>query len=87
MTSATQTIHQVTVFTESNRKYTICFSDHDQKLSNGVPWSAFANTNFGVWIETSPVSTNHVFTDEEGPNTTASTPVNGMRFYKVKVSS
>ena len=82
LTSATN--HQVNVSTQPGRKYTICFSD--QRLSNGVPWSAFATTNTGVWIETSPTSTNHVFTDDEGTNTTASTPANGMRFYKVKVS-
>ncbi len=75
--------HLVVVRTEPGRKYTIYWAEG--LLSNGIPWKLFASTNTGVWIETSPVSTNHVFTDTEGTNTTGHAPVGGLRYYKVKV--
>ena len=76
--------HQVTVSTEPGRKYTIYWAEgsSDERNQRG---SLFASTNTGVWIETSPVSTNHVFTDTEGTNTTGHAPVGGVRYYKVKV--
>lgn len=75
--------HTVIVATEPGRKYTIYWAEG--LLSNGIPWQSFASTNTGVWIETGPVSTNHVFTDTEGTNTTGHAPVGGVRYYKVKV--
>lgn len=78
------TNHQVTVATEPGRKYTIYWAEG--VLTNGMNWQPFASTNAGVWIETGPGSTNHVFTDTEGTNTTGHAPVQGVRFYKIKVS-
>ncbi|MFH0954023.1 MAG: DUF11 domain-containing protein [Verrucomicrobiota bacterium] len=78
-----QSNHQVTVWTVPNRKYTMYFTD--QRLSNNAPWSAFANTNYGVWIETALNPTNHVFLDNESVNTTGGPPPNGGRVYRVKV--
>ncbi|OQA27071.1 MAG: hypothetical protein BWY59_01169 [Verrucomicrobia bacterium ADurb.Bin345] len=77
------TNHQVKVATEPERKYTIYFAD--QNLSNGTPWSAFADTNFGVWIETRLTSTNYTFTDDEGAGTTGGAPASGRRVYRVRV--
>ena len=87
MTSCTTPVatsnHQVAVTTEPGRKYTIYWAEG--KLTNGITWRLFASTNTGVWIETSPVSTNRIFTDTEGTNTTGHAPVGGVRYYKVKV--
>lgn len=74
--------HHVNVTTEPGRRYVIYWRD---SLTAGA-WQPFASTNAGVWIETAPNSTNHVFVDDEGPNTTGSSPASGRRFYKVKVS-
>lgn len=75
----------VTVSTEPGRHYAIYFGNSG--MSNNMPWSAFANTNLGIgsWLETSPTSTTYTFTDDEGTNTTAGTPANEHRFYRVKV--
>ena len=71
--------------TEPGRHYVIHYGDNG--MSNGMTWSAFVNTNNGIgtWLETSPTSTTHTFTDDEGTNTTAGGPASGHRFYKVKV--
>lgn len=74
--------HLVRGGTEPGRRYTIYFTD--QRLSNEVPWTTFANTNWGVWIQTGGSSTNHTFTDDEGTNTTGS-KTSSQRLYKVKV--
>jgi uncharacterized repeat protein (TIGR01451 family) len=76
--------HQVNVSTEPGRKYTIYWAEG--VLTNGMNWQSFASTNTGVWIETSPTSTNHIFTDTEGTNTTGHAPVGGVRYYKIKVA-
>ena len=83
-TPVATTNHQVNVSTEPGRKYTIYWAEG--VLTNGMNWQSFASTNTGVWIETSPTSTNHIFTDTEGTNTTGHAPVGGVRYYKIKVS-
>jgi len=77
--------YEVTVRTEPERKYTIYWQDED--LTNTQTWSAFANPadGIGTWTETNTVSTNYVFVDDEGADTTGGAPANGKRFYKVKV--
>ncbi len=75
--------HQVTVATEPGRKYTIYWAEG--ALTNGMTWRPFANSAAGVWIETGSVSTTHMFIDTEGTNTTGHSPLNGTRYYKVKV--
>lgn len=75
--------HVVRVSTQPGRKYWIYFTD--QRLSNGAPWTAFANTNWGVWLETNLVATNKVFTDNESTNTGSGGAATGGRFYRVKV--
>jgi uncharacterized repeat protein (TIGR01451 family) len=75
--------HQVRVTTEPGRRYTIYYVD---RITNAAPWQTFGNTNWGIWAETSPVSTNHIFSDNESTNTTGATPAAGMRYYKVKVA-
>ena len=77
--------HNVTVSTEPARHYMIYYGDNG--MSNNMTWSTFGNTNLGIgsWLETSPTSTTHTFTDDEGTNTTSASPATGHRFYKVKV--
>ena len=82
-TPVAATNHQVNVATEPGRKYTIYWTEG--VFTNGMNWQSFASTNTGVWIETSPSSTNHIFTDTEGTNTTGHAPVGGVRYYKIKV--
>ena len=82
-TPAATTNHQVRVTTEAGRKYTILWAEG--VFTNGMNWQPFASTNAGVWIEPGPGSTNHIFTDTEGTNTTGHAPVGGARYYKVKV--
>lgn len=74
--------HRVTVLTVPRRKYTIYYDD---ALNAGAGWTPFANTNYGVWIETASVPTNHVFVDDESANTTGGAPTGGGRAYRVKV--
>lgn len=83
-TPAATSNHQVTVSTEPGRKYTIYWAEGN--LTNGITWQPFANTNAGVWIETGSTSTNHIFTDTEGTNTTGHALVGVARYYKIKVS-
>jgi uncharacterized repeat protein (TIGR01451 family) len=75
--------HHIVVKTVLDRRYTIYFTDH--KLSNGVPWSAFSDPDVGVFVETREPPTTHTFTDDEGADTTGGAPVNGKRFYRLKV--
>ena len=75
--------HQVRVATEPGRKYTIYWAEG--VLTNGMTWRPFASTSVGVWNETNPVSTTYIFTDTEGTNTTGHSPLEGTRYYKVKV--
>jgi len=75
--------HQVRVATEPGRKYTIYWAEG--VLTNGMTWRPFASSAAGVWIETNSVSTTHVFADTEGTNTTGHSPLEGTRYYKVKV--
>lgn len=72
----------VRVLTEPGRKYTIYWRD---SLTGGA-WEPFASSNAGVIWETGSSSTIRVFVDDEGTNTTQSAPVNGCRFYRVRVS-
>lgn len=83
-TPAATSNHQVTVTTEPGRKYTIYWAEGN--LTNDIPWQPFASTNAGVWIEIGPGSTNHIFTDTEGTDTTGHATVRGGRYYRVKVS-
>lgn len=76
--------HVMRVKTEPNRRYTVYWKDTG--LTNS-PWMTFGNTNWGVWVETSGVSTNHLFTDNESTNTTSGRPASGWRFYRFKVST
>lgn len=82
-TPAAGTNHLVRVATEPGRRYTIYYLDDD--LRGAQAWSPFANPEHGVWTETAPSSTNHVFSDNEGPDTTGGPPATGRRYYKVKV--
>lgn len=82
ITPAGSSNHEVRVLTEPGRKYTIYWCD---SLIDGT-WSAFASTKAGVIRETGSSSTNRVFVDDEGTNTTQSASVNGRRFYQVRVS-
>jgi uncharacterized repeat protein (TIGR01451 family) len=82
-TPVAMTNHQVRVSTEAGRKYTILWAEG--VFTNGMNWQPFASTNTGVWIEPGPGSTNHIFTDTEGTNTTGHAPVGGVRYYKIKV--
>ncbi|MBN1269782.1 MAG: hypothetical protein JXB04_09355, partial [Kiritimatiellae bacterium] len=77
----------VTVATEPGRHYTVFFSDH--RLSNGVPWSGFADTNNGVgtWTETNAAAATFTFLDDFTPSTTAGEPAGGGRCYRVKVEN
>lgn len=75
--------HQIKVSTVPGRKYTIYYTD--AKLSNGVAWSAFGNTNWGVWIENASSPTNRTFSDNESTNTTSKSPSGGTRYYRIKV--
>ncbi len=83
-TPAGSSNHYVKVATEPNRKYTIYYANGG--MSNNSPWAPFANTNWGVWIETGAVSTNHEFLDNEGANSSAGAPPAAGRRYKVKVT-
>lgn len=83
-TAVASSNHLVTVSTEPGRKYTIYWAEG--VLTNGIKWNLFASTNTGVWIEAGPGSTNHVFTDTEGANTTGHAPLGGVRYYRIKVS-
>ena len=74
------TNHVVTVDTRPGRRYEIFFRDEMD-----LPWSAFANPDVGVWIETNTAPSVHSFIDDEGTNTSAGGPLNGARFYRVKV--
>ena len=76
--------HQVRVYTEPQRKYSIYYSTG--ALSNNVSWTPFANTNWGVWLETASSSTNHIFTDNESTNTGGPLSSGARRYYRVKVS-
>ena len=76
--------HQVRVYTEPQRKYTIYYSSG--ALSNNMSWTPFANTNWGVWLETASSSTNHIFTDNESTNTGGALSSGARRYYRVKVS-
>lgn len=80
---AGQSNHVVRVSTVPGRKYTIYWTD--SRLTNDAVWVPFANTNWGVWLETNVVATNRAFTDNESTNTTAGTPSTGGRFYRAKV--
>lgn len=75
--------HQVTVPTVPRRKYTIYYDD---ALNAGASWTSFANTNYGVWIETALAPTNHTFVDDEGANTTGGPPAMGGRAYRIEVA-
>ena len=83
-TAAGTSNHQVRVRTEPGRKYTIYYSSG--ALSNNVSWAPFANTNWGVWLETASSSTNHIFTDNESTNTAGALSSGARRYYRVKVS-
>lgn len=85
VTATGQTNHLITIRTEPTRCYTICYAD--EGLSNGTPWSLFANTNngFGAWLETNTSPAAYTFVDDEGTNTTAGGSSTGRRFYRVRV--
>ncbi|MBN1269218.1 MAG: hypothetical protein JXB04_06495 [Kiritimatiellae bacterium] len=75
---------EINVSTESNRLYTIEFSDSLPAL--GIPWTGFGNTNDGIgtWLETRG-STNYSFVDDFTTNTSDNAPAAGFRAYRVKV--
>jgi len=77
--------NEINVRTEPERKYTIYWQDVE--LTGTQSWVTFVDLSDGVgtWTETNVVSTNYVFIDDEGASTTASSPANGKRFYKIKV--
>ena len=74
--------HQVRVATEPGRKYTIYWQDSNPPRADA--WAPFAVPAYGVWVENRAVSTNYVFTDNEGAGTTGGPPASGRRFYRVK---
>jgi len=81
------TTRQVEVATQPGKKYTIYYSD--TPVMNNMPWSAFANSanGIGTWVETNVTATTRTFVDDEGPNTTATAPANGVRNYRFVVGA
>ncbi|MBN1269693.1 MAG: hypothetical protein JXB04_08905, partial [Kiritimatiellae bacterium] len=73
----------ITVGTEAGREYQILYADGS--FADDLPWSPFANTNAGVWIETGTVAGTHTFIDDEGADTTGGAPAGGVRHYRVRV--
>ncbi|HRZ11098.1 MAG TPA: alpha-amylase family glycosyl hydrolase [Kiritimatiellia bacterium] len=73
---------QVPVRTVPGRKYTIYFAD-----DLGGDWSPFANPaqGIGTWTETGGSPSVFSFTDDGSADTTAGPPLEGRRFYRVKV--
>ena len=87
VTIAGPTNFAITVRTEPGKKYTILFTDH--ALSNGVAWSAFANSANGVgtWIESGTTASTVTFTDDFTSATSGGPPMGDSRSYKARVDA
>jgi uncharacterized repeat protein (TIGR01451 family) len=85
LSSTNESVHHVNISTKPGRLYTIEYTD--QELSNGVPWSGFANSadGIGTWTETNSESSSYLFVDDESVDTTGGSPANGRRYYRVRV--
>jgi len=79
------TRHLIVVPTSPGRKYTLYFTDSE--ITNGATWATFANLadGMGTWMETNTVPGTYTFVDDESSDTTGGSPVNGRRYYRVKV--
>ena len=74
----------ISFMAQPGRTYRIYYTDDDLS-SPTLIWNEFASVAEGEFTNTSGTEVAHAFVDDEGPDTSNSTPAGGKRFYRLEV--